>query len=235
MDLRIWRVLAWAAPLWAALLLAGCATGPAASRPVPRYTPQLERRVPRPVPPPVVAREAPAVHTNASGIKRSSTEDYAARKLQPGDKLTLSLMGIGPQSPPFQAVVDELGNLNLPYINDIHVGGKTKSEAEKMIETAYKDAEIYKNVTVMILPPEVEYYVRGEVKRPGGYPLGRDLTFLQALAEAGGYTEFADPTSVKGIRGTQTFYINAPKIEKGSQKDQYVRPGDIVVVPRGIM
>ena len=83
---------------------------------------------------------------------------------------------------------------------------------------------------MIIIPPEVEYYVRGAVQRPGGYPMVRDLTVTRALAIAGGYTEYADPTSIRVSRANRTFQLNARKIETGEDSDPTVQPGDVIVV-----
>jgi len=128
------------------------------------------------------------------------------------------MMGPPDQSQPFQTVVDEFGKVNLPYIKDVPIAGKTKSEAEKLIEKAYVDGAIYKSITVVILPPEEPYFVRGEVKKPGSYVLARDLTVLQAVAIAGGYTEFADQPRSRWIRDTRKFTLNLKKIENRHRK-----------------
>ncbi len=214
------RGIRWCMGLLVAAVVAGCASTPDRNVRVSKYVPRQERQT-------VLGKPKPADKKTGRG----TTEDYASRTLQPGDKITVSLMGIR-DPPTFQVVISESGNLNLPYLGNIAVAGKTKSEAEQMIEKAYVDGQIFKSITVVILPPEVEYFVRGEVNRPGGYPLTRDLTFLQALSKAGGFTEFADPAKIGVSRGTGQFFINARKIEAGSQKDQVVQPGDVIVVYR---
>ena len=215
------------------LLLGGCSSTPQPHRPVPRFVPRQHvdaslaaaaATAPSSRPPAVVA--VPAAPAAPDVI-----ESFSSRTLQPGDKLTITLIVPGLAQPmTFQAVVDEFGSLNLPLINQIKVSGRTKSESEKMIEKAYVDGEFYRVVTVIIIPPEVEYYVRGAVQRPGGYPMVRDLTVTRALAIAGGYTEYADPTSIRVSRANRTFQLNARKIETGEDSDPTVQPGDVIVV-----
>lgn len=210
--------------------LAGCASAPHPHRPVPRFVPRQHVDVSL-ASAPASALPANSATNLGSLSAPDGIESFSSRTLQPGDKVTISLMVSGaPQPTTFQAVIDEFGNLNLPLINEIKVSGRTKSEAEKMIEKAYVGGEFYKVITVIILPPDVEYYVRGAVQRPGGYPMVRDLTVLRAMAIAGGYTEHADPTNIKVIRGNRTFPLNARKIEEGKEVDPTVQPGDVVIV-----
>ena len=182
------------------------------------------------VKPPSAIPGTPPLRSDTDEPRRPAT-DFASRTFQAGDKITISLMGIR-EPLMYQTVIDEHGLVNLPYLTDVKISGKTKSEAEKMIVDAYVKGEIYRVITVSILPPDVEYFLRGEVNRPGGYPLTRNLGLLQALSIAGGYTEFADPTEIKVIRASETLTVNARKVESGSEKNLIIQPGDVIVVPR---
>jgi polysaccharide export outer membrane protein len=210
----------------AAILLAGCVSPPV------RHV-RLKPYRPRPPELQTAAKAQPPVSPAAeSPIAADQPREYGALKpLQIGDKLTVSLR-FYPEPETLQTVVDESGSVNLPLINSIRIAGMTKSQAEKAIEKAYIEQGFYKAMTVVIVPPETEYYVRGEVRRPCAFPLTSDLTFLMALSQAGGFTEFADPTRVRVIRGQDVFYVNARKIEEGGEKDQVVRAGDVIVVLR---
>lgn len=112
------------------------------------------------------------------------------------------------------------------------VAGKSCSQAQKDIEAEYIGQKIYKMVTVIIVPPESEYSVSGEMLRPGPYPLTRNQTVLQALARAGRYTDYADQSRVFLIRGNDRIEISLDDIRKGKQRDVVVIPGDVIEVPR---
>ena len=161
-----------------------------------------------------------------------SAEDQS-RRLQAGDRLEIHLRAI-PNPENMKSVVDENGTLNFPFIGAIKVVGLTCSEAERLVEKAYVDGGIYRHITVIIVPPESEYAVQGEVLRPGPYPLSRDMTLMQALSRAGRFTEFADATRVKLIRGKETLEINVKRIEQNKEKDIIVKPGDVILVPKSI-
>jgi polysaccharide export outer membrane protein len=80
-------------------------------------------------------------------------------------------------------------------------------------------------------------YVLGEVKRPGAYHIDGTLTVLQALALAGGFTEFADRSRLVLIRGSgadqQKRTISYTGIVKSSEDEEIVvlERGDTLVVP----
>lgn len=163
----------------------------------------------------------------------SATHDAIGRVLRSGDRLMVTIYA-PPEPFSAQHVVDERGQINLPYIGTVPVAGKTCSQAQKDIETQYVDEGYYKSktVTVIIVPPESEYSVSGEVLRPGPYPLTRNQTLLQALARAGRYTDFADPHRVFLIRDNDRKEINLDEIRSGKKTDIVIIPGDVIEVPR---
>jgi protein involved in polysaccharide export with SLBB domain len=63
---------------------------------------------------------------------------------------------------------------------------------------------------------------------------GGDRTLLQVIAEAGGYTEYADRTNVKIVRGKELLVFNARRIEKRQDRDPLIMAGDVVVVERAV-
>ncbi len=220
--------------------LAGCA-GPAGRAPrMTPYRPTQNRTIgqsskaplaptsaliPKPLPLP-----APGATTNREA-KATAGDDNQSRRLQAGDRLEINLRAI-PVPENMKSVVDEDGFLNFPFIGAVKVMGLTCSEAERFVEKAYVDGGIYRHITVIIVPPESEYAVQGEVLRPGPYPLTRDMTLMQALSRAGRFTDFADTTRVKLIRGKETIEINVRRIEQNKDKDLTVKPGDVILVPK---
>ena len=190
------------------------------ARPVP-----LQTLKPAPAPVPVV--------TNPPGDTKETVETpgVSERVLRSGDRLVVTIHA-PPEPFTSQHVVDEAGRINLPYIGAVVVAGKSCSRAQEEIEKQYIDEKYYKNVTVIIVPPESEYSVSGEVLRPGPYPLTRNLTVLQALARSGRFTDYADQSKVYLIRGNDRTEINLLDIRKGRQKDVVIIPGDVIEVPR---
>jgi len=94
------------------------------------------------------------------------------------------------------------------------------------------DGGFYRKINVAIVTEEGEYFVRGEVKQEGRYPISSDLTLLQAIAIARGYTDFARRGKIKIIRGVEDLTFDADAIEGGREPDPLIRNNDIIVVPR---
>jgi polysaccharide biosynthesis/export protein VpsN len=222
----------------AALFLAGCVSGPTPAAEVRPYRPQHPAvsgpvrsalrdatAAPRQDPAPVVAT------ASATNVVTELTFDKTGRVLRKGDRVQVTIYA---PPEPFSSpnVVDEDGRINFPLIGPMVVAGKSCGEAQRFVERAYIDQKIYKTITVIIVPPESEYAVTGEVIRPGPYPLTRDLTLLQALARSGRYTEFADKTKVYLTRNNDRVEIKLEDIRQGKRRDIVIIPGDVIEVPR---
>jgi len=211
----------------------GC-TAVGTGRPATPYRPLARPVVILPIVKPV-PEAAPAV-TPTPGETNEMTETTEAlgvseRVLRSGDRLVVTIHA-PPEPFTSQHVVDEAGRINLPYIGVVTVAGKSCSRAQQEIEKRYIDEQYYKNVTVIIVPPESEYSVSGEVLRPGPYPLTRNLTVLQALGRAGRFTDYADQSRVYLIRGNDRTEIKLSDINEGRRRDVVVIPGDVIEVPR---
>jgi polysaccharide biosynthesis/export protein VpsN len=182
--------------------------------------------------PPLAEKPRPE-RVEAAGLALSSGEATAYR-LKASDPITVYLRGILPQDVQMQDVIDENGRINLPYIGTVQAAGKTTSELEAEIQRLYIEGKIYKHVTVNVVMLSQGYFVRGEVKQPGRYDLVTGVTVVQAIAQAGGYTEFKDPRHVRLIRSGKTTEINVLELEADPRKDISIESGDVIVVPRGI-
>lgn len=89
---------------------------------------------------------------------------------------------------------------------------------------------------VVFLPDAADriVYVMGEVERPGAYPIRRGMSFLDAVAEAGGATDDAAPGRVRLVRPSAgaTLDIDLEDLLTNvEQRDLALADGDIVYVP----
>ena len=92
-------------------------------------------------------------------------------------------------------------------------------------------------VTVIVQEQSGQYYLVGEVASTGAFPLQKDLTVVQALAQAGGFTEWADKDSIILLRREQgqekRIKIDYDAIISGKSADKNVliRTNDTIIVP----
>jgi len=89
---------------------------------------------------------------------------------------------------------------------------------------------------IILVQPSGQVMVEGEVDRRGQYTLGESATLISALAAAGGVSYGASLDEVEIVRKLSptekvTLVYNLLAIENGSQKNPYLKNGDIVRVP----
>jgi polysaccharide export outer membrane protein len=148
------------------------------------------------------------------------------------DPLYISLLGI-PQEKEIETVIDEYGEITLPYIQDpVQASGLSISALEREIQRIYTEGGIYRNITVNIQTSAKTYFMEGEVARPQEYGLNRRITLLQAIAAAGGYTEYADKKDITITRHGEIIKVNAKDLEKNPELDISIEPGDRINVDR---
>jgi protein involved in polysaccharide export with SLBB domain len=92
------------------------------------------------------------------------------------------------------------------------------------------------DVVTIPAPMMGDFYMAGEVARPGVYSLtGRKITLLQAIAAAGGLTAVAVPWRTEVVRRIseteeEIIYADLSLVARGEVPDFYVQPEDIIRV-----
>jgi polysaccharide export outer membrane protein len=129
------------------------------------------------------------------------------------------------------------GKITLPMIGTLEAEGRTTDDLKKEITDKLRPFVEQPVVSVMVSEINAaRFYVLGEVAHPGAYPVRGRLTVVQALALAGGPTEFANDRKVVVIRnagdGSQTrFKVDARDVLAGNAPALPLQPGDTVFVP----
>lgn len=135
------------------------------------------------------------------------------------------------------------GTITFPLIGTVHVGGKTPPEAAHIIrDMLAKGYLINPQVTVGVLEyTKYRLTVLGQVQKPGSYdfPDREQLTLLEAIGMAGGYTRGADPAKVvvkRNVSGEEKIYqVNAKKMASQNSNGPFVvLPGDVITVAESI-
>jgi polysaccharide export outer membrane protein len=86
---------------------------------------------------------------------------------------------------------------------------------------------------IILLPGDV-VYVEGQVDRPGAITLNAGLTVTQALALAGGTTDYANLRRVLVNRAEgEKVLLNVLRVQRGLSDDVELQSDDHVIVPRG--
>lgn len=194
---------------------------PAASTPVS----------PAPAAPP---QAQPASKPAAPPYVSSPTDDGVAYQLKVGDVVQVFLRGI-PSGEAIEDVIDEDGMISLPLINEIRAAGMTASELERNIRQTYLDQDIYRNITVNVVVPTRYYFIQGEIRGPGKFQLVTATRVSQAIAAAGGYTEYASGQVLIKRSGKIIKTIrNSRRLERTPEDDILLEPDDIIEVRRSL-
>jgi polysaccharide biosynthesis/export protein len=137
-----------------------------------------------------------------------------------------------------EATVRLDGKISAPLLGDIAAAGRTLPELATDVTARLKSFVEAPQVTISLKDARsARVFVVGQVNRAGEFPLGTRLTFLQALALAGGFGPYAKQDRVLIVRqtgeGPRTLTVDYKKLEAGSDMSLNVvlRPGDTIVVP----
>jgi len=135
-------------------------------------------------------------------------------------------------------LVNKDGEIDMPVLGKIKVGGHTTFEAADLIRA--KAATLYNDPTVIVRYANFKITVTGEVTRPGIYIVPNEkVNILDALSLAGDLTIYGKRDNVLLIRenpdGTKTPYrINLTNSDMmSSNSAYYLRQNDIVYVEPG--
>jgi polysaccharide export outer membrane protein len=137
-------------------------------------------------------------------------------------------------------VVRPDGKISMQPVGDIKVTGMTPAELSEIIAETY--SSIIKNPEVTVIVRSFggyQVYVLGEVNSPGEFPIQRNLTVLQTIAQAGGQKESANMKSVLLMRRDKNGVITAKRVDLSGtspgimkKNDIFVEAYDIIYVPK---
>ena len=177
---------------------------------------------------------------NSAKIRRSIQSPKGSQSdpsylLGPEDQLRISVWDNKDLT--VDLVVRPDGKISMPLLQDVSAEGLTAAQLAANIQEGLSAYIVNPEVSVIVLQVNApKYYVIGSVVHPGTFPLRGDTSVLQALALAGGLTQFASPRSIKLIRAThgkqEVRKINYYKlIDDGGEGNYLLKSGDTIVVP----
>lgn len=136
-----------------------------------------------------------------------------------------------------EVLVRKDGMISMPLVDDVQAAGLTPMELKKVVTDRLKDFLSEPQVTVIVKEPrKLMIYILGNVNKPGTYDTVKEVTFLQAIAMAGGLNDWASNNIVlitrekgKDIRRV----INYKDVISGDALEHNVvlKSGDTIVVP----
>jgi polysaccharide export outer membrane protein len=115
----------------------------------------------------------------------------------------------------------------------------TTIDLNELLTQGKRELNIYlRNGDNIYVPEANQFFILGEIRKPGFYSLTENLTILKAISIAGGLTEFANSKKIFIIRadngGKQKIYVNVDEIiKKGMEAyNPILQMGDVVMIPK---
>ena len=174
-------------------------------------------------------------------------------QIRPNDNLYINVISSNPQAASFlnlanpdqnyssdasieliTYIVDNNGNIFLPYIGKIHAEDKTV--AQLRTELQEKVNKMLANSSVVVKLVNRTVTVLGDVNRPGQYTMRKNnMTVFEALGLAGDLNDFGNRKKVQLIRknGDQekVTTIDLTNAQLLASADYYVQPNDVIYIP----
>lgn len=164
--------------------------------------------------------------TGCSSVERvpfsDGGQDY---KLGVGDHLTVNVYNQEKMSGEFK--INAKGNLALPLIGSTHAAGLTTQELEEALAEALQPKYLNNPKVSIQVTNYRNFYILGQVNKPGKYEYEPDLILQQAVAIAEGYTPRAseDTATVRRHENKEILVFDV-------DNNTLIRPGDILFINR---
>lgn len=160
--------------------------------------------------------------------------------LGPNDVFAVRVFGEQDMSQDYRVAPD--GTIDFPYIGRIRVQGMEPSQIADTLRTELQNREILRNPQVSVFVRELNsrrISVLGQVQRPGTFPFEQNMTIVQAITAAGGFTALANASTVRLTRnvrggGRRTYTIPVDLIAEGKIGNITLAPGDVIFVPERV-
>jgi polysaccharide export outer membrane protein len=160
----------------------------------------------------------------------------AEYRISPGDLLAVRVWNQESMSNPHARVRDD-GKISVPFLQDVEVAGATPTDLSQKLQAKLKTYVVNPVVTVTVEELRaLRVSVTGEVAHPGQFELERGAGVLNALAAAGGLTDYAHRDRIFVVRNGDAkpvriqFRYAALASAEGKAGTFRLRPGDVVVV-----
>lgn len=177
-------------------------------------------------------QEPAAASTPGAGKPAAAKVDARTYLIGPEDLLLIRVWREAELSGEFPVRPD--GRISLPLVNEIQAAGLTPEQLAAAITKGLDRYMTQPEVNVAVLQVNSKkYFIIGEVQKPGSYPLTVPTTVLEALVNAGGFRDFANPKKIIVLRAGERFKFNYKEVIAGKKMEQNIKleSGDQIIVP----
>lgn len=176
--------------------------------------------------------DRPAVYTLGTGdVLQITVWDHPELAVAQGAPQQTNLR---PFDPPQGFVIDDAGNVQVPYAGNVPVSGLTVDGARRAIATALARYFVAPKVTARVASFRAkQIHVDGEVRTPGSVPINDvPMTLYEAVGRAGGFTAAADQSRLVLVRDGVSYPVDVPGMlaRKVNPRHVTMRDGDLLRV-----
>lgn len=132
------------------------------------------------------------------------------------------------------------GTVDYPLCGKVALAGMTSSGAADALTKCLANGYLRRpQVSVLIREyNSKKIFVFGEVQKPGTFPYEENMSIIQAITLAGGFTKVASKNSTQVTRladgREQKVRVAVEDIGVGRERNFSLKPGDIVFVPESL-
>lgn len=151
-------------------------------------------------------------------------DSVSSYRLGAGDVITVQVLGEEDLKRE-KIRLSDAATLSYPVLGEIKLAGKTVGELERLIRDGLKGRYLVNPQVTVTINEYRNFFINGQIEKPGGYPYIPGLTVRKAVSLAGGFKERASREKIFVIREddrTQT--------PRRVDLNAAINPGDIVTV-----
>ncbi len=133
--------------------------------------------------------------------------------------------------------ISDRGTISFPLIGEVKVDGLTPSQIEATIQSRL-EKDFLNQAFVSVFVKEFnskKIFVFGQVQKPGTFRYEENMTIIQAITLAGGFTKTAGKNSVSVTRLVEQqerrIDVEIEQIWKGKAPNLVLQAGDIIFIP----
>jgi polysaccharide biosynthesis/export protein VpsN len=152
------------------------------------------------------------------------SSNLSTYKLGAGDVITIRVLGEEDLKREKVRLSDAI-TVSFPVLGEIKVRGMTVGALEEYITKGLKGRYLLDPQVTVAIEEYRNFFVNGEVEKPGGYPFSPGLTVRKAISIAGGFKERAAREKLSIIRDD-----DASQTPRKVDLNTPLMPGDILTV-----
>lgn len=149
---------------------------------------------------------------------------FSNYRLGAGDVVTVQVLGEDDLKRE-KIRLSDAATISYPILGEIRLLGKTVAELEGLIRDGLKGRYLLNPQVTVTINEYRNFFINGQVQRPGGYAFIPGLTVRKAVSLAGGFKERASQEKIFAIRED-----DPKQVPRKVDLNASVNPGDIITV-----